>query len=59
MTVLTKGVVFVPKRRREPVETVLSLNSHSGCVEIDVIGIQSNVFSLVLPRNLGGVPLPV
>lgn len=59
MTVLTKRVVFVPKRRREPVEIVSSLNSRSGCVEIDVIGIRSNVFSLVLPRNLGGVPFPV
>lgn len=55
MTVLTKGVVFVPKRRRELVEIVSSLNS----VEIDVIGIRSNVFSLVLPHNLGGVPFPV
>lgn len=36
--VLTPGASVVPKRRHEPVEIVSSLNSHSGCVEIVVIG---------------------
>lgn len=52
------AAVFVPKRRHEPVEIVPSLNSRSGCFEIDVFGIRSNVFRLVLLSNLG-VPFPV
>lgn len=56
--VLMTGAGFVPKRRHEPVEIVSSLDSYSGCVEIVVIEVRSNVFRLVLPSNLERVAFP-